>query len=493
MPQAFIASIVSETNSFSPLPTGWAAFEENDIRTDASRSDEGMAAAGLSVFRRMAEVDGYTVAESISAFAQPAGRVLRPVYTQLRDRLLDDLRKTGQVDLVLLLLHGAMMAEGEDDCEADLLERVRSVAPRSVIGTTIDPHCHLSERMVAAADIITIFKEYPHTDVGDCAAQLYRLCQAKATGAIAPVPALVDTRMVGLYPTFEEPMRAIVESLRARERSGAVRSASLAHGFPWGDSPDMGTRVLTYGDNYCTALAEARAVAAELYAARAALQPQFPDIAASLDRAAACDGICVIGDHSDNPGGGAPGDNMAFLRGMLARNLNRAVFGGIYDPMAARLCGEAGEGARLPLRLGGKLGEASGDPLDLMVEVVGVRRDHDQDAFGTRDRLGLSVLLRSGGIELLVTSLRSQIYGRDAFEAFGIDLAQRTLIVVKSSRHFEQGFAGLADHLWTASGPGALSLDFGTIPYTRRARDFYPIRPDPWEGGGPRVIDIHAR
>lgn len=493
MSRAFIASIATETNSFSPLPTGWAAFEENGIRTDASRSDDGMAAAGLSVFRRLAESDGYAVAESISAFAQPAGRVLYPVHAGLRDRLLDDLRRAGPVDLVLLLLHGAMMAVGEDDCEADILECARSVAPGAVIGATIDPHCHLSARMVAAADVITIFKEYPHTDVGDSAAQLYRLCHAKLSGGAAPVPALVDTRMVGLYPTFEEPMRAIVAGLRAREQSGAVRSASLAHGFPWGDSPDMGTRVLTYGDDYPAALAEAKAIAAELYEARDALRPQFPDITHSLDRAAASDGICVIGDHSDNPGGGAPGDNLAFLRAMLARNLDGAVFGGVYDPMAARLCAEAGAGTSLLLRLGGKLGEASGDPLDVMVEVLGVRPDHDQEAFGTRDRLGLSVLLRSGGIEILVTSLRSQIYGRDAFEAFGLDLTQRKLIVVKSSRHFEQGFAGLADDLWTASGPGALTLDFGAIPHTKCAHDFYPISPDPWGESGPRVIDIPAR
>ena len=32
------------------------------------------------------------------------------------------------VDIVLLMLHGAMVAQGYDDCEEDILLRVRAVA-----------------------------------------------------------------------------------------------------------------------------------------------------------------------------------------------------------------------------------------------------------------------------------------------------------------------------------------------------------------------------
>lgn len=485
MPSVFIASIVTETNTFSPLPTGMRAFEENVIRVDASRTREGMCAAALSVFREVAEAAGYDVRESISAFAQPAGRVVRSAYEALRGRMLADLATAGTVDVVLLLLHGAMVAEREDDCEGAILEAVRELVPNAVIGLELDPHCHLTERMVATADAITIFKEYPHTDVGECAAALFALCDAKRRGAVNPVPALVDVGMIGLYPTFDGPMREIVSELRACEKGGEVLSASIAHGFPWGDVEDVGTRVLVYASDRDAARRNALEIADRLYTRRAELTPVMPDFEESLDRAYRASGRCVIGEHCDNPGGGAPGDSVAFLRLMLDRRVEGAVFGGVCDPVAAQICAEAGVGASLTLRLGGKLGPTSGDPLDLTGEVAAVRADHDQDAFDTRDPLGLSVWLKVEGVDVLIASQRSQIYGRDAFEALGIDLSSKRLIVVKSSRHFEAGFASIADQLWSASGSGALTLDFAALPYSKRRSLFYPRVADP---GPPRLL-----
>ena len=41
--------------------------------------------------------------------------------------MLADLRSSLPVDIVLLNLHGSMIAEGYDDCEGDLLRHVRSI------------------------------------------------------------------------------------------------------------------------------------------------------------------------------------------------------------------------------------------------------------------------------------------------------------------------------------------------------------------------------
>ena len=40
-----------------------------------------------------------------------------------------------------------------------------------------------------------------------------------------------------------------------------------------------------------------------------------------------------------------------------------------WDPVAVRFCEEAGEGASLMLRIGGKCGSTSGSPVDLRVSV----------------------------------------------------------------------------------------------------------------------------
>ena len=64
--------------------------------------------------------------------AREAGRL-----RELRDELLEQLKAAMPVDGVLLGLHGAMVADGYDDCEGDLLARARAiVGPNVVIGAS---------------------------------------------------------------------------------------------------------------------------------------------------------------------------------------------------------------------------------------------------------------------------------------------------------------------------------------------------------------------
>ncbi len=93
------------------------------------------------------------------------GLVNRTAYEGLRDEILDQLRAALPVDGVVLGLHGAMVAQGYDDCEGDLLARVRDiVGPDVLVAAELDPHSHLTDKRVAAADILASFLEFPHTD-----------------------------------------------------------------------------------------------------------------------------------------------------------------------------------------------------------------------------------------------------------------------------------------------------------------------------------------
>src|SRR5437867_5985623 len=76
------------------------------------------------VWRRLAAERRWDAVCSLGAAAPPAGSTVRRVYEAFRDEILADLRKALPVDAVLLNLHGAMVADGYDDCEGDLLERV---------------------------------------------------------------------------------------------------------------------------------------------------------------------------------------------------------------------------------------------------------------------------------------------------------------------------------------------------------------------------------
>jgi microcystin degradation protein MlrC len=241
----FIAQLATETNTFCTFPTGRGGFEQYGIfHGDASTRDPAHSGAFLRMMRDMMEKDGHTVVESVCAFARPAGRTVRELYEELRDEIVADLRAALPVDAVQLMLHGAMVAEGYDDCEGDLLSSLRAVVgPDVPIGVELDLHCHFTELMRTSADLIVCFKEYPHVDGEARAIELYKLLQDTVGGRIRPVTAVVDCRMVGMWHTTREPMRGFVERMQSFEGRDGVLSVSLGHGFPWADGAEGGAKL----------------------------------------------------------------------------------------------------------------------------------------------------------------------------------------------------------------------------------------------------------
>ncbi len=158
------------------------------------------------------------------------------------------------------------------------------------------------------------------------------------------------------------------------QQDDAVLSISLGHGFPWGDVADMGTRMLVVTDNDPEmGRTLGQALAAEFYAMRDIVQPTYLSMDEALDAALAePSGPVVLADVSDNAGGGAPNDSTFLLRRMIERGIGNAAIGCIWDPIAVATAIELGEGVELPMRIGGKMGPMSGDPVDL-------QRAHRQD------------------------------------------------------------------------------------------------------------------
>ena len=482
----FIAHLATETNTFAAAPTGLGGFEEIGIfHGDASAREPDGAGAFMHYLRTLAEGEGHTVTESLCTLAQPAGRTVRHVYEALRDEILADLRAAMPVDAVQLLLHGAMAAEGIDDCEGDLLAHVRAITgPGVAIGAELDLHCHFTERMRASSDILIAFKEYPHIDTDARGEELYRLLVDTAAGRLRPVTAVFDCKMVGLWHTTREPMRSFVARMQAVEREPGVLSVSLGHGFPWGDVLEAGARLWVVTDNDpARAQALAEQLGREFWALRERVEPEACDIDEALAIAADTpgQGPVILADVADNPGGGAAGDSTFILRRLVERGVRGAVVGALWDLGAVHICKSAGVGAELQLRVGGKSGPASGAPLDLRVRVRAVVDHHSQGALGTRERLGAGVWLEvvDADIHIALCSIRTQTYGTDAFTGLGITLQDKALVVVKSTQHFHAAFSPLARRVLYVTTPGAMNFDFAAIDYRRRALDYWPRVADP--------------
>lgn len=478
--RVFSASLATETNTFGPMPTGLSSFRDRGYFPAGQHPDQMTFFSGPLWAARLRGADqGWDLVEGMVAGAQPSGITTRHAYETLREELLADLRRALPVDMVLLGLHGAMVADGYDDCEGDLLERVRAiVGPGVVVGAELDPHNHLTPAMVRCADVLIAFKEYPHTDILERGLELVDLCAAKVAGKVRPVAAVVDCEMIVTLHTSRQPARGFIDRLQALEGSNGVLSISISHGFAWGDVAEMGTKVLVYTDgDAAQAQALARQLADELIALRQQLTVHYPGIDAALDQALAFDGgPVVLADGADNPGGGAAGDSTFILRRMLERGIGNAALGPLWDPVAVRIAFDAGVGARLMLRVGGKISPLSGAPIDLDCTVKALKSDMVMTGLAnTPSQLGDCALIEAMGIEIVLITLRNQAMGTDLFTQLGCELAAKKIIVVKSSQHFYASFSKLARHVIYVGAPGAVTLDLGTLQYRKIHRPKWPL------------------
>jgi len=476
----FSATIATETNTFSPLPTSLAAFQESVFLRPGEhpRDTPLMCTAPLWVARRRAAGENFTLIEGSCFAASPAGTTNRADYEFMRDEILAQVKAALPLDGVLLGLHGAMVAHGYDDTEGDVIERVRAlVGPDCVIGVELDPHCHLTLKRVRLADIFVLYKEFPHTDVVERAEDLLTLVLRTIRGEIRPVMSLYDCRQIASYPTTLPLMRAFVDKTAAMEGKNGVLSVSIGHCFPYADVAELSGRILVITDNdKAKADRLATEIGQEFISMRGRTAPDYLSIEDGIDTAVSFNASPVVmADPADNAGGGAPSDNTTILRRLIERDVSDAAVGPIWDPIAVRLCFDAGEGASFPLRFGGKIGPTSGTPVDAMVTVTALKRDCWQSFGPTQVPLGDCAAVTAGGVAVVLISNRTQALGLELFRNLGIEPTERKLVVVKSTNHFMAAFGPIAKKVIYVDADGPLSRDYRRIPYTKVQRPIWPL------------------
>ena len=164
--KVFCASIATETNTFSPLRTDFSDFEQSFYAAPGEHPETSTLCTGIfPALRTRAEAGQIELIEGTATWAEPGGMMNATTWVRLRDEVLGQLRDAGPLDAVVLGLHGAMVADGYGDCDGELIVATRSiVGPDVTIGVTFDPHSNLSAVRTEHADIVTVFKEFPHTD-----------------------------------------------------------------------------------------------------------------------------------------------------------------------------------------------------------------------------------------------------------------------------------------------------------------------------------------
>ena len=486
----FTASLATETNTFSPVPTDLASFKGAFYAGPGQHpATPTLCSSPMVVLRRCATAEGLTLIEGTAAWAEPGGLIQRQTYEHLRDEILAQLGAALPVDGVILGLHGAMVAQGYDDCEGDFLERLRAlVGPHTLIACEMDPHSHLTPRRVAACNIIACFLEFPHTDFYERGEHVVQLALAALRKHINPVISSFDCRMIAVLPTSREPMRGFVDRLKALEGQDGVLSISVVHGFMAADVPEMGTRILVITDNdKAKGDAVAQQLGRELFALRRQTLMEIMDVDAGLDAAVAANAAtptrpAVIADVWDNPGGGVAGDGTVILREILQRGIKSVGVATIWDPLAAIFCHAAGEGATIDLRFGGKAGPQAGAPIDATVHVLRCVEEGWQSFGQSKVPLGKTAVVRVQGteVDIVINTNRTQTFEPDIFTNLGIDPLRKSLLLIKSTNHFYAGFAPIAACVIYVAAPTSYPSDPRMTPYKKLTRPLWPRVENPF-------------
>src|SRR6266478_3120769 len=435
MTKIFTACLGTETNTFASIPTGHQLFQETCLYRKASYGKNvPMFGAPLAVWRGRAENKGWQVVESLCAFAQPAGKTVKKVYEAFRDEIMADLKAAMPVDAVLLSMHGAMVAEGYDDCESDMLAHVRKVVgPSMPVGVELDLHCNIGEGTLRDATALVLFKEYPHIDVPERADDLFTVMEGAIEGRTRPVMAAFDCRMIGVFHTTRQPMRGFVDKLSALEGKNGVLSLSIAHGFPWSDIREMGSKIIAITDgDKAQAEKLVRELGKEFFAMREATQPPYVTLDAAMARVSSHNlpKPMVLADVSDNAGGGAASDSTFLLKALLDRKVK-----------------------------------------DVAIEFGGERK-----SVGS---IGDAAALQIDGVTVIVNSKRGQCLSRDCFTKLGVDPSTKKVVVVKSMQHFHAAYAPIASEVVYVTAPGALVPDWSLLPYQKADKTQWPFVAEP--------------
>jgi microcystin degradation protein MlrC len=154
------------------------------------------------------------------------------------------------------------------------------------------------------------------------------------------------------------------------------------------------------------------------------------------------------------------------------------------------MCHAAGEGAELDLRFGAKVAAASGQPVDARVRViqatVSAQQSFGKGKVAMGDSAAIEILPVSGsdggdeavqqpGPAVVLTSVRCQGFSPDLFTGMGVALAERRIVVVKSTNHFSAAFAPIAAGIVYADSGGVVTYDHASLPYHRVPRPIWPL------------------
>lgn len=473
-----IVGMWHETNTYSPRVTGLDDFEAYELLVgqeilEHHRGTESVPGGFI------AGAEGHELVPVFSAGAWPAGPADEATATTLLERLTDELQAVGELDGVLVGLHGAMVAENHPDFELDTLEIVRREVGDIPIVCVLDFHANPSPEFVAIPEVVICYDTYPHIDMWDRGREAAQLLDRLMGGEslrtwVGKHPLLVCPLA---QATEAAPMLDVMETARSAADEGGLVRVCVAGGFGYSDVERAGISVLVTGRS--DQEENARDVIAVVLEKIDSMTDRFevsrPKPSEAVRKAkTATETPVVLADVADNIGGGSSGDGTAILEEILRQGVTGALVI-IADREIAERAHQTGEGGHIEGILGGKTDDLHGGPIHVAGEVVklsdGVYKSEGSWGAGLEFSMGPTALLSIAGNDVVVTAKATPPFHVEQVTHLGIDPANATLIVAKGAVAWKAAYGDVARSVIEVDAPGVCPVDLShltrkTVPMT---------------------------
>ena len=482
-----------ETNTFVPgqlelsdlIPNGWVPAQQVEAQFAGTKTYIGGALAAIRDYGAVAVPMDIPAANGANFVA---GAILSAhCIKEAAEHICAELtRRRNEYDCIFFAMHGAAASVADEDVESYMLRAVRDAVGDIKIMSSLDLHGNITEEMVCLSDGYIGLKTVPHTDCFDAGYQAAHLLLRTVDGKVDPKMALYRLPLLvssASGSTLEGTARAVKEHFEAYAKEHSLLDATFFHGFSSTDRPCSCASVLAVADGYVPEQA-ARELAEYVWSQREGFSPHSLSAEEAVDEALKLvkEGYVVINECSDNPGSGCPGDTTFLLRELVKRDLPRSIMGQLVDPEAAAVCHSHSIGDRFTLSIGGKAVPELDRPLIAEVELLALSDGSFVSVSpvnaGVTMRFGPSARVKLGNVELTVVSERFQTFDDRPFLMLGCNMADYSIVGLKSMNHFRAYFAPIADGIVTADTPGLRPANIKNAFFKQVNRPIYPLDED---------------
>ncbi|OAA49474.1 Microcystin LR degradation protein MlrC [Metarhizium rileyi] len=475
-----VAGLACETSTFTPSRTLAPAFHPK-------RGDEIIQQYPF-LHSDQPVGQGAEWKGALIGHALPGGMVTSHAFETLTAEILHRLGEIvsqSKLDGLWFDIHGAMVVEGMDDAEAELLERIRRViGPDVIVSASMDLHGNVSRDLAHMCDLITCYRTAPHEDTMEtkerACQNLIDILKSKPPGtrplkAWIPIPILLPGEQTS---TRMEPAKHIYAAVPEVESLEGVLDAAIWVGYAWADEPRNRAIVMVTGwDKDAVAKGAAR-LAKLFWDAHAdfvfvAPTGSFAECLDAAVKSPAEERPYFISDSGDNPTAGGSGDVTWGLTKLLERPEFKAadsgytvIYASLPGPEAVATAVEAGIGATVTVTAGSAVDKIHAPPLTMTGKVHSIKHG-DWDA-------ETEVVLQIGSVFAILTKLRKPYHKERDFSELDLKPRASDVVIVKIG-YLEPELYDMSKGWMLALTPGGVDQDLERLGHHRIRRPMWPF------------------